>query len=188
MTRSTAFSLTGNSAHEEPDPQDRSRKASDRGALRHLEGDLAAARAEYLAALADNPNNATAHNNLGFLLAQQGDLDGAIEHYEIALTIDPTRSMALANLGIARAAQGQIDQGIALLRQAVDSDASNTIAWENLAKLLMGAGQAAEAETAWRRVLAPADESSFCPGLGRVRNRRHHANYAPQPRIRSTRL
>ena len=46
------------------------RDHNNRGALLHLDGDLAGARAEYEAALAIDPDNVTALNNLGFLLAQ----------------------------------------------------------------------------------------------------------------------
>jgi tetratricopeptide (TPR) repeat protein len=88
-----------------PPIDDESRQASDRGAWQHLSGDLEGAHAAYLAAIERDPANATAHNNLGFLLAQQGDIDGAIACYERALDIDPGKSMALANLGLARAMQ-----------------------------------------------------------------------------------
>src|SRR4029077_19933217 len=97
MERTHIFSLTG----EAPPPaavDPESRATSDQGAWQHLGGDLEGARASYAAAIERDPANATAHNNLGFLLAQQGDLDAAIAHYERALEIDPRRSMALANL------------------------------------------------------------------------------------------
>ena len=49
-----------------------------RGALRHAEGDLDGAEADYRAAIELDPSNATAHSNLGFLLAVLGRHDEAI--------------------------------------------------------------------------------------------------------------
>ena len=86
--------------------RDASRAASDRGARLHLAGDADGAAAAYGEALELDPANATAHNNLGFLLAQAGDLDEAVRHYETALRLDPGRGVTLANLGMARALQG----------------------------------------------------------------------------------
>ena len=48
------------------------KRHNDLGALLHLDADLAGARREYDAALAVDPTNATALNNLGFVTAQEG--------------------------------------------------------------------------------------------------------------------
>jgi Flp pilus assembly protein TadD len=36
-----------------------------------------------------NPNNALAHNDLGFALEKKGDRQGALEEYRAATTLDP---------------------------------------------------------------------------------------------------
>src|SRR5437667_5365907 len=97
MDRANVFPLTG-AAAAVARPARESRAASDRGAWQHIEGDLAGARATYESAIEADPANATAHNNLGFLLMQQGDLEAAIASFERALSIDPAKSTALANL------------------------------------------------------------------------------------------
>ena len=52
-------------------------------------GDLDGAIAEYREALRLNPNNALAHNGLGFALEKKGDLRGALEEYRAATALDP---------------------------------------------------------------------------------------------------
>jgi len=143
------------------------REHNNRGALLHLEGKLDEARGAYEAALAADPNNATATNNLGYLLAQQGRLEEAIEYYQRALELDPHKSTTFANLGIAQAALGQTATGIAALEKAVNLDHGNVLAWDNLGKVLLHSGRLAEAEHAWRSAidLAPA-ESRFYTALG----------------------
>src|SRR4051812_15693392 len=95
------------------------REHNNRGALRHIEGDLDGARAEYLIALQRDPDNATTHNNLGYLFAQQSRWQEAIDHYQTALALDPRRAVAAMNLGLAQAATGNLPAGIASLEQAV---------------------------------------------------------------------
>src|SRR5439155_9591225 len=138
------------------------REHNNRGVLRHVEGDLETASAEYQAALECDPNNATAHNNFGYLCAQQGRWADAIGHYERSLALDPQHGMAAANLGVARAATGNVPAGIAALARSVEIDPHNLAAWDNLAKLCMVAGRIADAEAAWRSALelAPDDPAS----------------------------
>ena len=67
---------------------------NNRGAMRHLQGDRVGARREYEAALAADSANATALNNLGFLLAQEGRFADAIEPLRQALGLDPNNPTA----------------------------------------------------------------------------------------------
>src|SRR5262249_23308454 len=113
-------------------------------------GDLENAKQDYLSALTDDPNNATAHNNLGFLLAQEGDWDEAIRHYNQALRIDPGKSMAMANMALAYVAQGNDEAGIEWLRNAVEADSTNLLAWENLSRLFLKLNRFGDAEAAAR--------------------------------------
>jgi Flp pilus assembly protein TadD len=160
----TAFSLTGkdkpNGNPGATGLKAASRDTSDRGARRHLAGDVGGAKTDYEAALALDPNNATAHNNLGFLLAQQGLFDAAVGHYEKALELDPRKSMAMANMGITRVSQGQDEEGLAWLRRAVETDQRNILAWDNLCRLLLKMRRLTEAEAASRAGIESANNDA----------------------------
>ena len=52
-------------------------------------GDWDGEIAEDREALRLNPNNASAHNNLGFALEKKGDRRGALEEYRAAYMLDP---------------------------------------------------------------------------------------------------
>src|SRR5690242_9224300 len=88
------------------------RDHNNRGALLHLDGDLAGARAEYEAALAIDPDNVTALNNLGFLLAQDSQNEAALGCLERAVALDPDRSTAHVNIGNVRAAMGDLESAL----------------------------------------------------------------------------
>jgi len=160
MQGETAFSLTGadkpNGSGGANRQKPGSREASDRGARRHLEGDIEGAKSEYRSALELDPGNATAHNNLGFLLAQEGQFDEAVAHYQRALEIDPQKSMAMANMGIVQVAQGNDEGGVEWLRRSVEANPANVLAWDNLSRLLLKLGRLTEAEAAARTVLEQA--------------------------------
>ena len=50
-----------------------------------------------------NPNQASAHNNLGIALARLGQLDRAIEHFKIAIRLRPDNPPYRQNLSRAEA-------------------------------------------------------------------------------------
>ena len=50
-------------------------------------------------AVAENPRDVKARNNLGVLLEKSGDTQGAIEQYQAALRINPDYAEAHVNLG-----------------------------------------------------------------------------------------
>ena len=70
-----------------------------RGLQAHDQGDLDAAAEAYRAALELDPDSASAHNNLGFLLSQQQQWQPALLHLRSAIALDPHSSMAHCNLG-----------------------------------------------------------------------------------------
>ena len=77
------------------------------------------AAAHYQAALALNPESATAENNLARVLHSQGRLDEARKHYEAALKLDPQLAQAQNNLGVLLLQQGRLAEGARHLREAV---------------------------------------------------------------------
>ncbi len=70
------------------------------------------AMAHYDRALALNPKDANAHNNLGVALAALGRIADAIVRHEHALDLDPENARAHYNLGLALTAQGRTDEAV----------------------------------------------------------------------------
>jgi Flp pilus assembly protein TadD len=81
-------------------------------------GDFRGAEAAFRKAIQLDPNNAQAHNNLGFALFEQGKVEEAIAEYRHALRINPNDAMAHNNLGAALFTQGKVEEAIAELKQA----------------------------------------------------------------------
>jgi len=127
------------------------------GVKAHVNGNLRAAESAYRAVLALDPENATAHNNLGFIYGQQQRWDDALLHLRTALEKDPRSSMAHSNLGQVLAAQGCWRDGLEHLEKAVALNPDNAQAWENLGRICLLAGNAERAEYAWERALKLGD-------------------------------
>ena len=155
-----------------------SRDANNHAVRLHMNGRADEAEAEYRRALEADPRNATAHNNLGFLLAQRGGWKEAVSEYLAALSIEPAKGAALVNLAIARAAGGDLAAGLSTMRQATASDPENAAAWDGLAKLALAARQLDDSEDAWRRAIAldrSADRLTSLASIVAARGRRAEA-------------
>lgn len=74
------------------------------------QGDYPEAETYYREAIAQQPDLALAHANLGRLLYHTGRLEGAIESYLEALKVDPSLATVHANLGAALVSTGQINE------------------------------------------------------------------------------
>lgn len=133
------------------DKSARSRALNDQAVALHLRRDMESARAAYEAAVATDPRNASAHNNLGFLLAQAGDYKAALRHLRRAVRLKPGDANAQVNLGQVLAAQGRTADGIAALERAVELEPGNSKAWDNLGRVQLIAGDLGAAEASWRR-------------------------------------
>jgi protein O-GlcNAc transferase len=83
------------------------------------QGDLRGARGRYAAAVAQAPQNARAHLNLGIALQALGDLDGAAAAYETALGLDPGSPYPAYNLAKLLHARGAHARAEELLRGAL---------------------------------------------------------------------
>ena len=68
--------------------------------------------AHYRQAVRFNPNDATAHYNLGRILANRGQLDEAVIQFQKTLEIRHNDDEAHNNLGIALAGLGRIDEAL----------------------------------------------------------------------------
>jgi tetratricopeptide (TPR) repeat protein len=95
--------------------------------------------------LACTVNNATAHNNLGNVLAQSGRVDEAIAHFQQALHIQPDSAEANCNLGDAYIRNGQVDEAIACFQKAIDIQPDLVGAYSNLGAALLQRGRVDEA-------------------------------------------
>ncbi len=103
-------------------------------------GRLDEAIAEWEKALAAEPDDARAHNNLGLALARQGRYDEAIPHYEKALQLDSQYDVIHLNLGRALAAKGRLDEAIPHLQRAAERSPDNADAQQSLGQALMARG------------------------------------------------
>ena len=90
------------------------------GARRHHKaGRLAKAERDYRAALALEPNNSEALNNLGVALHGLGRLDEAIAHYQKALGLNVRLSGVINNLANAYRDQGKLDDAVGCFERII---------------------------------------------------------------------
>jgi tetratricopeptide (TPR) repeat protein len=83
-------------------------------------GDLDGALARFKAALAMNPDNATAHQMLGLLLGQS-DKKQALEHLEAAMHLKPHDPITLYAFGCSEAGRGALSNAVECFEEAVRS-------------------------------------------------------------------
>ncbi|MCQ8103704.1 tetratricopeptide repeat protein [Methylomonas sp. SURF-2] len=121
------------------------------GAQLHLQGKLSKAADCYRQALEIDADNATSHNNLGFLLAQQRHWKEALQHLQLAVELAPKNANFLGNLGQVLAMTGSVQDGLDLLLKAANLDPGNAQVWDNLGRLRLNMGDIVGAENAWRQ-------------------------------------
>ena len=81
---------------------------------------------EFRQAVSANPENVTAHVNLGAALTQTADLNGAVEQFEATLRLDPNNTTAHYNLAVLLANENKHAQAVVHL-EAVSSINPNDI-------------------------------------------------------------
>jgi tetratricopeptide (TPR) repeat protein len=84
-----------------------------------------------------NPDDVTAHINLGVALAKKGDRDGAIAECRTALRLQPDRALAHANLGTELSDKGDRDGAISEFRTALRLQPDLAIAHNGLGLALI---------------------------------------------------
>jgi tetratricopeptide (TPR) repeat protein len=97
--------------------------------------------AYYRAAVAIQPANTAAWNNLGVTLLQKGDTDEAIASFREAIRLDPANAQAHFNLATAYAQKCPSDEAIAAFRQAIRLDPANAAAHAGLGTVLRNRGE-----------------------------------------------
>jgi Flp pilus assembly protein TadD len=122
----------------------------------HGRGALAEAARGYRAVLAERPDLAPVHNNLGALLQTQGRLSAAQAHYRAAIALRPDYAKAYANLGIACQAFSHAPEAVVQLRRATRLARSDADTWTSLGVALAEAGALAQAADAYATAAALA--------------------------------
>jgi protein O-GlcNAc transferase len=117
-------------------------------------GQRTEAEARVRAAIARDPESASAQCSLGLILMQTGRAAAAIEAYRQALRMRPNDPAALNNLGIALRMAGRLDESIAAYRQAAGLRPGFAEALRNLGDALCAKGQADESIEVCRQSLA----------------------------------
>jgi Flp pilus assembly protein TadD len=118
-------------------------------------GDKAGAEAAFRAAIAADPQHATAHSNLGILLGwDRGDWAGAEAAFRAAIAADPQYASAHSNLGAVLHNRGRRGRAEAAYRAAIAADPQHADAHSNLGILLEQRGDKAGAEAAYRAAIA----------------------------------
>ena len=104
------------------------------------EADPERAEASYRQVIAQAPQHADAHINLGRILHERGELTSAEEHYRCALAIRPSDPTASFNLGVVLEDGGHHAEALEAYQRAIANDARNADAHYNAARLydLMG--------------------------------------------------
>lgn len=113
-----------------------------------------AARESFTAAIASEPNRASAHAHLGSLFFFQGSPAEAVRELKRAAELGDTQSSTLITLGRALTASGDDQEAIAVLTKATASEPASLDAQYALALALQAAGQAAKALPLFSRVAA----------------------------------
>ena len=109
-----------------------------------------AAEQAFVAAVADDPNDAAAQNDLGIARDLLGDFSGATAPYQQALLLDPGNGAIEVNLGLSLALAGDPQDALQYLGPLANGPGATPKIREDYATALLAAGQAGEA----RQVLA----------------------------------
>lgn len=122
-------------------------------------GDFRAAESSLREVLKQEPNNATALNNLGYFLAERGErLPEAVELIKRAIEIMPSNASFLDSLGWAYFKGGQLAEAEKLLTEAARRNPNSADIHEHLGDLYNRQGKSQQAAATWRKALNLAKE------------------------------
>jgi tetratricopeptide (TPR) repeat protein len=115
---------------------------------------FAEAESAFKQVLAREPENATALNYLGYMLAERGErLDESVTYLKKALQIEPENGSFLDSLGWAYFKADKLDLAEDNLRRAADQLKTNSVIQEHYGQVLFKLGRYDEAIAAWTRAL-----------------------------------
>ena len=104
-------------------------------------------------ALAENPREAQAWNQLGLLAIRRAAPAEAEDHFRLAADIDPSFAHAWFNLGKAAARRGEAETAVERFREGLRLSPAYLPAWIELGDLLVQAGRTAEGLDGYREAL-----------------------------------
>jgi tetratricopeptide (TPR) repeat protein len=136
----------------------------------HEPAALEAARKEFEAELALNPNDAVAHYQIAQILEAQQKGEQAVPSLERAIEIDPEFPEALTALGRARLTAARYDEAITLLEKAVQLTPQSESAHYTLMLAYRNAGRREDAQRQSQRLneLQKSPEGEFTEFLRRI--------------------
>lgn len=117
------------------------------------QGDFETAETYARRAVAADPREAQAWNQLGLLAVRRGDLAAAEGHFRRAIAEDPDAYPAWFNLGKAAAKRGETAEAIRHFREGLRLSPAWVPAWVELGDLLRTAGESDEAQACYREAL-----------------------------------
>lgn len=132
-------------------------------------GQVAEAKSHFQAALAIQPEYASAQSNLAESLRREGRIDEALAHVREALRLSPSLPEAHVTLGAILSRQGHTDAALREYRTAIRLDPENAEAHAGAGAILTDLGDAADARTELTEAerMAP-DDPDVHYNLGRL--------------------
>jgi tetratricopeptide (TPR) repeat protein len=129
---------------------------------------FAEAEAAFRSVLSRDPENATALNYLGYMLAERGErLDESVDYLKKALQIEPDNGSYLDSLGWAYYKSDKLDLAEANLKRAADQLKTNSVIQDHYGDVLAKMGRYDEAIAAYTRALNGDGDSIDKGGIDR---------------------
>jgi tetratricopeptide (TPR) repeat protein len=130
------------------------------GAVLDKQKKFSEAESAFRQVLTRDPENATALNYLGYMLAERGErLDESVTYLKKALEIEPENGSFLDSLGWAYFKSDKLDLAEDNLRRAADQLKTNSVIQEHYGQVLFRMGRYDDAIAAWMRALAGDGDS-----------------------------
>ncbi len=133
-----------------------------------LKTDPRVAELAFIQAIADDPNNADAENDLGVARDLQGNFAGAVEPYSRALLADPSMTAAEVNLGLSLALSGHGPEALQYLGPLATAPGATAKIREDYAAALLASGRSAEARQVLGIDLPPDQVRKAMSGFSEV--------------------
>jgi tetratricopeptide (TPR) repeat protein len=148
-------------------PQDDS-IAFELGTVYDKQKKFAEAEAAFRSVLSRDPENATALNYLGYMLAERGErLDESVNYLTKALQLEPDNGSYLDSLGWAYYKSDKLDLAEANLKRAADQLRTNSVIQDHYGDVLSKMGRYDEAIAAYTRALNGDGDSIDKGGIDR---------------------
>ncbi|HUK31026.1 MAG TPA: tetratricopeptide repeat protein, partial [Candidatus Acidoferrum sp.] len=140
----------------------------------------------YRALVEQNPNNSTAHCDLGSAYWNVSQYGEAVKEWNMSLQCDPNNVVTLGNLGRVAVFEKRYDDAIPILRKAIRINANNAEAHVALAEALAAQGHDEEAEREFRSAIQMSEyDSDAYNSLARFYDERGRTSEAKESYIKS---